>query len=230
MTILIATVTRVGAWLSQDTAALGHEAHAKMADVRTDEGLVGSGRTPSAVPFAYSLKVWPAPHVGMIIGGTGVSAPIVGWAMAVILGTLADDIVDLSDIAPRILRTMVRNVPAGPVVIVHVGWSRKQDRFVGVLFNRETDFVPTPIDGHAITPMPATDDLDYKDWAERWEGATQGKDVEAFHVALAKAQVRTYRRGLYRDGAILGGGVDHCAGRSRWRHTDESCTPLRRSF
>ena len=68
-------------------------------------------------------------------------------------------------------------------------------------------FGPSPLpDGHALGPTVAVDDPDYPELYGLSTRVGEGREVaEAFLVAAAANQLRSFRAGLYGGGMALGG-------------------------
>lgn len=220
MTILIATICDRFALVSQDsfvTDASTLGADARGVDTRlnfddagaaVDADLVGDGTPPTTVPLAFGTKFRAIPQLGMVIGCTGDGQVAFAWMELVARLSFARDIVELSTFTPMLLANLYRaSGTQVPLAIVHVGYSRLEGACRGFVYNSAEDFKPVRLKRghHLYSPVPSPDDADYDDLAARWAPAADGVDTESFHVKLAINQHRTYRRGLYRAGAGIGG-------------------------
>jgi hypothetical protein len=59
--------------------------------------------------------------------------------------------------------------------------------------------------GHTLCPFPSADDPECDHLFDLFEPAKSGTGIEAFHLALARNQVRSFRCGIYGPGLNAGG-------------------------
>lgn len=214
MTLLIATLCDGFAVVSQDSA-IGHQSEMDRpasttpdAHTAAAETLTGNGLPPADQPAAFGCKLLLLPQFHAVIAGTGSYWAFVQYGLILNAVAAAWDVTDLDQAAPEALRGVLGRFPGGTALtVVQVGYSRQRGNVAGYAYASGDGFksVPLQLSSHTITPTPATDDPGYGEVAERWNAAARGEGTEAFHVSLAACQHRTYRRGLYRDGSLIGG-------------------------
>jgi hypothetical protein len=216
MTLLISTVTPSACWLSQDTALsnLEHVADGKTFGVSENAAdlwgdLLPAGTSSIAPPLGFNDKVVTIPRLSMVIGGVGSLLGLACWCGAVAGAIGAADIDGIDALRPDLWRNIDPKVKAASqLLVVHLGWSTVRERMIGYAYDSATDFRPALIrQGHTIHPMPSDDDAEWERIANLWTPAAQGQLVEEFHVKVAQAQHRTFKRGMYRQGAVVGGQV-----------------------
>lgn len=216
MPLLIATVAEDFVLLSQDSAATDplpaetaariEVAYVQRGDARASAAFVGDGSPPTAALTGFANRVWSVPQLAALIGGVGNDDVVMSWALWAQQAGFASDLTNLNTLAPRYFRQMAARLPAGPLVFVHLGWSPRHGRCIGILFNRDRAFEPETIEpGHLISPAPAPDDPEAADIDARRVPAAHGVESDRYHVVVAGAIARTWRRGQYRSGLIIGG-------------------------
>ena len=82
------------------------------------------------------------------------------------------------------------------LVLLAVGWSARAGRAIGYAFASHEGFRPMATEGgHTLCPFPSADDPDYDGLFDLFEPAKSGTGIEAFHLELARNQVRGFRPG-----------------------------------
>ena len=114
------------------------------------------------------------------------------------------------DAAPARLREIFAACPdPSPVVYTALlaGWSTRAGRAVAYTLASSDRFEPAPLpDGQALCPTVSTAAPDYPRLYELSTRAGKGRKLaEAFLLAAAANQMRTFRRGLYGGGMAFGG-------------------------
>lgn len=216
MTVLNLTITEQRAMLSQDTGVTPvEEGQERSAGVAEDEeekrrafadawGADGTTQEDSA---DHMVKVAGFPDLHLMVGGVGGAGVYFEWLEAVLeLG--AEDLDDLVELAPEALVRIVNETTCRPASLstVVVGWSPKEQRVLGYLFDGSQGFRPLRLDeGHTMVPPYDAEDEYLDSLSEAWEAALGG-DEEAmldFHQQLFGNQLRGYRKGRLRAEAAL---------------------------
>lgn len=128
----------------------------------------------------FTTKIYPAPHIGAVITGTGISQVITQFYQHV-LGMIVNDVVHLTEFAPSTLREIWKHfkdqLPEGTTTTAYTfGLSEDDDVFTGFAYRSTADFEPHLLQrGMAVKPALAIEEM-------------QGIDsLEAF-VALCQKQ------------------------------------------
>ena len=92
--------------------------------------------------------------------------------------------------------------------MVLAGWSVRRGRCAAVAFASADDFRPAEmLRDHGFSPTPVWGGPDHPELARLSALAASGREVEAFHLALARNQARACQAGAYGGGLGIGGQV-----------------------
>lgn len=218
MTVLNITIAPDFAIVSTDTlvvpktptpaalAALGVTADAAAAMAGS---FTGNGKPPQLDPIGFASKLTVLPHLHMVALGSGPIDAVGQWTRPLHFTTGPGDVCTLNPFVPDALRQMCATWSFDELfIIAHVGWSRSEGRLAGFIYSSAADFEPVELTaggGHNMVPPASPSDHDYPSLAERWTAAAAGEETELFHLDLARNQFHTYRAGLLRNGAAVGG-------------------------
>ena len=215
MTTLIATVTPSLGVLSQDTffsppavdPPQGFSAATTRDHAQAARGtFVGDGTPPSIAAIGFGPKIGVFPHLHMAVGATGEYATLLQW-WKFLSSTLANaDIVEVDRVAPEELARALDAVSKSrEFVCCHIGFSKHLNRIIGFAYNSTDNFASISMEGgHTMVPTVNAEHPGYDEIGDRWSDAAQGRDIEEFHVAVAKNQYQSYARGLLRGGTGIG--------------------------
>lgn len=121
-------------------------------------------------PYFVATKVFPLPHLGLCIAGTGAQPIAVRFWAHVNSGCVVEDIQHLDEFSPAILREMWEALLNGPdyagisdgitCTIYIYGWSKDDQAFVGYAYRSINNFISEPlIHGIGVKPPPASGEL-----------------------------------------------------------------------
>jgi len=114
---------------------------------------------------SFTTKVFPAPHIGAVIAGTGVGQIVTRFYLNVVGGLVVNDVVHLSEFAPAMLKQdweQTRSqLPDGATTTVYTfGLSAKDGEFTGYAYRSTADFSPERLQhGMAMKPPTTVEDL-----------------------------------------------------------------------
>jgi hypothetical protein len=217
MTILIATLTRHAAWLSQDTLAVApNEGAARAAkdfavtadgEAAARSTFTGDGVPPEFEPSEFNCKISLLPHLGMLAGVAGSYGAALVWNAVLARRLPIADIAELPGWAQSALPTIMAAVPdAAQLVTVCLGLSRRNGRMMGFVFSSSQGFEPVELEGgHTMMPTPEPSCCGYDEIVGRWATAAQGVHVEEFHRLVAMNAHDSFTRGLWPKGTAMGG-------------------------
>lgn len=189
MSALNSTLWRAGGAISGDTMVSSH-------------GLPGAPRV-----LGHTAKVFCFPNGRFIGGAIGCRSTLNGWQQD--LGeaepsTLAAAVERTAALLPRLWATGPR---CGGVFLARLlGWSETEGRVLGWLFSDSDGWKPQPHDhSHWLHPHPQVEDRGEARRLRRLaDAALDGREVEGFHVAVARCQAAACRAGRYFDGSAVG--------------------------
>jgi hypothetical protein len=96
-------------------------------------------------PFIYTTKIYPLPHLDMVICGTGVSSFIIDWFVIVNSQMLVKDIDHLNEFAPQILVDTWKKFAddnRSTSTIYHFGYSNYESRYKCYVYRSTNGFTP----------------------------------------------------------------------------------------
>ena len=146
----------------------------------------------------FTTKVFPAPHIGMVIAGTGIAPIVTRFYMTVVGDLVVNDVVHLSEFAPAILRRSWEDMKSelwegATVTIYTFGLSEDDGEFAGYAYRSTANFEAQPIGhGRAMKPVTSIEDLEAVD------------SLPAF-VALARKQQAQDRASPRNERVGIGG-------------------------
>jgi hypothetical protein len=202
MTLFIATRTDGCAWLTEDSS-LTDPTPAALAIIQQAAAAADVEAGPDSIP-----KIAPIADRKMLVGGAGDFFALALW-ISEIVHSDAEDILDVDRIAKAAWERVSAMLRPLKMNIVTLGWSAAAGRCCGFVYDIENEFISTRLGiGHALRPEP--------DWTAHgaealrlWDGAAQGENVEAFHIATARAQHASWKAGYFKERMKLGGPL-HC--------------------
>ncbi|WP_374371720.1 hypothetical protein [Dongia sp.] len=217
MTFICATITKEGGVISQDTMAYRANA-AAFAHGRDHGGLAvdqqdaatscfkGGGGAHTIDVLGHTFKMFPMPHLNMVIGGTGSTAMIARWWSEIpILGVTTID--ELNAVAPATLCRLRSELgEAGDAVIVHVGYCCERGSGIGFVYSFHDDFAPVELSpGETLSAGLDVNDPDYAEIYALWAEANQGRHVVELHRAVFAQSCRAFEAGKMAPGVGIGG-------------------------
>ena len=110
-------------------------------------------------PRNFMTKVYPAPHLGAVITGTGIGKVVTDFYVRAVTEMIVNDVVHLSELAPDTLRSIwseLDNIlPAGATATIYTfGISRDDGEFTGFAYRSTSDFQAEQLK-HGIGVKPA---------------------------------------------------------------------------
>lgn len=111
-------------------------------------------------PRNFMTKVYPAPHFGAVITGTGISEVVTGFYVSVITGMIVDDVVHLSQLAPEMLRSIWSELgdmlPVDASTTIYTfGFALEDGEFTGFAYRSTSDFQAEQLPhGVGVKPAP----------------------------------------------------------------------------
>lgn len=226
MTILIATVTKFAAWISQDTMmtdmsdcaeALNFVPHIVHDPVGALGAFLPDGQAPAAAPpYSFADKLVILPRLNMAMGCIGLNVAFAVWCGIVAGEPFARDIMDIEARSSELWQRVPDRIKTGPPLItVHIGYDAMRQGFVGFRHSSADGWRSTPIGtGHFMHPAPVIDDPEYQGLRSLWAAAAGGMSTQEFHVRAAENAWRSCRRGLCQpspDSGLSVGGQLHTA-------------------
>jgi len=113
-------------------------------------------RTKDGKSLNFVSKIFPLPHLKSVICGTGSLNLMVDWFSFVQRQVIGKDITILDKIAPTELKKIFNKYEFDGEVtstIYHFGYSKKENRFIGLAYRSTNDFVSERLsDGIGIKP------------------------------------------------------------------------------
>lgn len=113
----------------------------------------------------FTTKIYPAPHIGAVIAGTGVAPIVTRFYMSVVGDVFVNDVVHLSEFAPAMLRESWHEIASklwngATVTIYTFGLSEADGEFAGYAYRSANDFAAEPLPyGLAMKPGTFPEDL-----------------------------------------------------------------------
>ena len=108
---------------------------------------------------SFMTKIYPVPHLGGVITGTGVGRIVTSFYTTVIGDLIVDDVSQLAEFAPDILRDLwselCDDAPEGVTATIYT-FGLSDVGFVGFAFRSTNDFVAEPLQ-HGLAAKPAPD-------------------------------------------------------------------------
>lgn len=110
-------------------------------------------------PRNFMTKVYPAPHLGAVITGTGISKVVTDFYVRAVAEMIVNDVVQLSEFAPDVLRSIWLELgnllpPDGTATIYTFGLSLDDGEFAGFAYRSTSDFEAEQLQ-HGIGVKPA---------------------------------------------------------------------------
>lgn len=215
MTCLNATVTFGRAWLSSDTLVCeAVPGAAREGGVTADMAEAWRSATEAARPgppapvLGHMPKVAVLPEGRLATAGSGSLAGFGRWAHGLLTADPPPGLDEVADAAPARLAAILTGLPADErtMTVLVVGWSTRRGRCVGHAFASGDGFLPAELlRSHAFCPTPAWHGPDHPELRRLSVAAAEGREAEAFHLALARNQARACRAGVYGGGLGIGG-------------------------
>jgi hypothetical protein len=129
--------------------------------VQPDQALVATDTLAldemSRTPCQFTEKAFAVPHMRSIVTGTGVMQVVQRYYANLLNGVVADDVDELNNTAPDVLRQIERNVSPPEDIsttIYHLGLSESEGRYVAYDLHSGYDFEPQRIE-HEVAFKPA---------------------------------------------------------------------------
>ena len=223
MTMLVCTVTPGRCLISQDNfitipsaAALDHAARkcgvADSAERSEETTYVGGGGPDTVNVYGSACKIIPFPRLNMAMAGTGDFHFLMQWWHNLIHRRF-DDIFELDQHAPELLRDLAKKSGDPAVAVVHAGWSRQAGCSVARVYSFDQDFRSVEIRiGTTLGVTPDPEDPEYEKIEALWKDASERSvGIERLHAELYRQLQRSYLAGRLAPGSIVGGGLVHCS-------------------
>lgn len=116
-------------------------------------------------PRTFMTKVYPVPHLGGVITGTGIGQLVTSFYMQVVAEMIVDDTEHLVEFAPEVLRSMWAEfgdkLPDGATTTIYTfGLSKESGEFIGFAYRSTNDFEAEELQhGTAAKPAPSMEEL-----------------------------------------------------------------------
>lgn len=131
----------------------------------------------------FTTKIYPAPHIGAVIAGTGISQVITQFYEHV-LGMIVNDVVHLTEFAPSTLREIWKHfkgqLPEGATTTAYTfGLSEDDGVFTGFAYRSTADFEPHRLQhGMAVKPALAMEEMQGIDGLEAFVALCQKQQAQ----------------------------------------------------
>lgn len=150
MTVLNVLVTDDRAWVAQDHAVYRSDKMPSTETAAADYAL-----RPEKLDEFEKIAVFPEKR--LLVGSVGNVMYAQAWLETV--GTMGCDIDLIRDIAPTVMRRLLRDhpVPLAELRVVHVGYSPSEGKVLGVMHDWQNDFEPTILPAGSVLHSPGLD-------------------------------------------------------------------------
>jgi hypothetical protein len=111
-------------------------------------------------PFMYTSKIFPLPHLGGVMCGTGVMLLVIDWFTFLLTKVLARDVVELDRLTPDALRSLAEQYDLDSeltVTIYHFGYCEPEERYRGFAYRSTSNFASDELPYGIGTKPPLSD-------------------------------------------------------------------------